>query len=208
MKPDRCKHDWEVAAAVEKWKEKYRIIEEEDGEAELREKYRMTALRGILVGDIKKHIELREDDIKTYEQMKEINMKWAVPKRMEKKGATHPWMWIKQKELKEKRKVIMARIVDIMAGATEDGMGKEMLIGLAKEVKEIQAKVRGIIGTISLEVAKGKGMEISWEEKKMMVGSEDKPQHMFGAKGERAKASPWKRHLPSVWRGRTHSIFL
>ena len=55
------------------------------------QKYRMTALKCILCGDIKKHIELREDELKTYEQMREIVMKWAVPKRIEKeRGHTAP----------------------------------------------------------------------------------------------------------------------
>ena len=54
------------------------------------QKYRMTALKCILCGDIKKHIELREDDLKTYEQMREIVMKWAVPKRIEKERGHVP----------------------------------------------------------------------------------------------------------------------
>ena len=32
MKPERCKAEWEVAGAVERWEEKYRRIKEEDGE--------------------------------------------------------------------------------------------------------------------------------------------------------------------------------
>ena len=44
----------------------------------------MTALKCILVGDIKKHIELREEDIKTYEELRSIVMKWAVNKKIEK----------------------------------------------------------------------------------------------------------------------------
>ncbi len=84
MRPPQCKHDWEVAEAVEKWEEKYRIVKEEDGDQELPEKYRMTALKCILVGYIKKHIELREEDIKTYEEMRAIIMKWAVNEKIEK----------------------------------------------------------------------------------------------------------------------------
>ena len=84
MRPPQCKHDWEVAEAVERWEEKYRIIKEEDGDQQLPEKYRMTALKCILVGDIKKHIELREEELKTYDEMRSIIMKWAVNKKIEK----------------------------------------------------------------------------------------------------------------------------
>ena len=44
----------------------------------------MTVLKCILVGDIKKHIELREEDIKTYDELRAIIMKWAVNKKIEK----------------------------------------------------------------------------------------------------------------------------
>ena len=31
MRPDACKHDYEIANAIEKWEERYRRIMEEDG---------------------------------------------------------------------------------------------------------------------------------------------------------------------------------
>ena len=44
----------------------------------------MTALKKILCGDIKKHIELREEDIKSYDELRKIIMNWAVNKKLEK----------------------------------------------------------------------------------------------------------------------------
>ena len=63
MQPIAPKHDHEVAGAVERWEERYRMLLEEDGEEELGEKYKMSALKQILCGDIKKHIELKEQDL-------------------------------------------------------------------------------------------------------------------------------------------------
>ncbi len=70
MKPKQSKHEREVATAVERWEERCRIMKVEDGE-ELPEKYRMTALKCILVGDIKRHVELREDELDKYEALRE-----------------------------------------------------------------------------------------------------------------------------------------
>ena len=44
----------------------------------------MTALKRILVGEIRNHIELREEAIKTYDELRAIIMKWAVNKKIEK----------------------------------------------------------------------------------------------------------------------------
>ena len=68
---------------------KHRRRKDEDKE-ELPEIYRMTALKCLLVGDIKKHIELREEEIKRYDQLREVVMKWAVNKRIEKERGDDP----------------------------------------------------------------------------------------------------------------------
>ena len=64
MKPDQCKHEWEVASAVEAWEEQMRLLEEEDKRMGLRvdwpDIYKMTAIKCILLGNIKKDVELRE----------------------------------------------------------------------------------------------------------------------------------------------------
>ena len=44
----------------------------------------MAAMRQLLVGDIKRHIELKEDELSTYSEMRACVMKWAVLKRLEK----------------------------------------------------------------------------------------------------------------------------
>ena len=42
MQPIAPKQDHEVAGAVERWAERYRMLMEEDGEDELPEKYKMS----------------------------------------------------------------------------------------------------------------------------------------------------------------------
>ena len=60
------------------------MLMEEDGEDELPEKYRMSALKQLLCGDIRKHIDLKEQELKTYAEMRSAIMTWAVNKRLEK----------------------------------------------------------------------------------------------------------------------------
>ena len=60
------------------------MLLEEEGEDELPEKYKMSALKQLLVGDIRKHIELREQELKTYSEMRHAIMAWAINKRLEK----------------------------------------------------------------------------------------------------------------------------
>ena len=90
MQPETPKHDWEVASAVEKWEERCRQMKEEQGEEELPESYKMAAMRQLLVGDIKRHIELKEDELSTYAEMRTCVMKWAVLKRIEKERKPDP----------------------------------------------------------------------------------------------------------------------
>ena len=84
MDPPQCKHDHEISQAIEEWEERYRILKDEDKESELPESWRMTALKKILCGDIRKHIELREEEIKSYDELRKIIMNWAVNKKLEK----------------------------------------------------------------------------------------------------------------------------
>ena len=48
------------------------------------EQYRMTALRCLLVGDIKRHIDLREGEINTYQELRNCIMNYAVARKLEK----------------------------------------------------------------------------------------------------------------------------
>ncbi len=59
MQPEPLKHEWEVAGAIEMWEERYRQMVEENGEDELPEVYKMAALRQLLIGEMKNHVELR-----------------------------------------------------------------------------------------------------------------------------------------------------
>ena len=90
MRPDACKHEYEIAGAVEKWEEKYRRVMDEDGAEESPERYKMTALKCLLTGEIKKHVELREDDLATYSDLRAIIMKYVSNKRIEKERGSQP----------------------------------------------------------------------------------------------------------------------
>ena len=84
MRPEACKHEHEIAAAIEKWERNYRRIIEEDRAEPLPERYRMTAIKCLLVGEIKRHVTLREDELETYQQLRDVVMKYAVNRRIEK----------------------------------------------------------------------------------------------------------------------------
>ena len=58
-------HDYEVAGAVERWEGRYRMLLEEDGEDEFPERYNMSALKQLLCGDIRKHIGLNGQKLRT-----------------------------------------------------------------------------------------------------------------------------------------------
>ena len=58
MNPEPVKHEWEIAGAIERWKEKYRNLQEEEKDEQIPEKYRMAAIRRMLTGNIKRHIDL------------------------------------------------------------------------------------------------------------------------------------------------------
>ena len=88
MTPTRCKHEHEISAAIEKWEEKYRILKEEDKELELPDSWKMTAIQALLCGEIQKHIEYREQDFRTYDELRSVVMKWAINKKIEKERLT------------------------------------------------------------------------------------------------------------------------
>ena len=90
MKPEQCKHEWEIAAAVEKWEEQHHALSQEPGEEKLPDAYKITALKCLLMGDIKRHVELKEEDLKTYDQIRTYIMAWAVNKRIEKERGHAP----------------------------------------------------------------------------------------------------------------------
>ena len=70
MHPIAPKHDHEVAGADEKWEERYRMLLEEDGEDEIPEKYKMSALKQLPCGDVRKHMHLKDKELSTYAEMR------------------------------------------------------------------------------------------------------------------------------------------
>ena len=54
------------------------------------EVYKMAALRQLLIGDIKKHVDLREEDLRVYTDLRQCVMKWALTKRLEKERKDDP----------------------------------------------------------------------------------------------------------------------
>ena len=84
MHPGQCKHEHEIASAIEEWEEKYRILISEDKESELPASWRIVSMKEILCGDIKKHVDMQCQDVKSYDDLRATIMKWAVAKRIEK----------------------------------------------------------------------------------------------------------------------------
>ena len=49
------------------------------------ERYRMTAIKCLLVGEIKRYVTLKEDELDTYQQLRNVVMKYAINREIEKK---------------------------------------------------------------------------------------------------------------------------
>ena len=67
MNPPRCKYEHEIFAAIGKWEERYRILEDDGRELELLDSYKMTAIHGSLCGEIQKSVECREKEFQSYD---------------------------------------------------------------------------------------------------------------------------------------------
>jgi hypothetical protein len=83
MMPTRCNHEYEISAAVERWEEQYRNLCEDDRESILPDSYKMTALKMMLCGEIQKSVEYREQEFKTYEELRSVVMKWAINQKIQ-----------------------------------------------------------------------------------------------------------------------------
>ena len=57
------------------------MLLEEDGEDELPEKYKMSALKQLLCGDVRKHMHLKDKELSTYAEMRAAIMTLAVNQR-------------------------------------------------------------------------------------------------------------------------------
>ncbi len=86
MNPARCKHEHEISGAIERWEERCRNVQKDDKELELPESWKMTALHGILCGEIQENVEYREKDFSTYEELRSTVMRWAINKKIGKEG--------------------------------------------------------------------------------------------------------------------------
>ena len=75
---------WELSTAIEKWEEKYRTITEDLQEEGLPDVYKMAAVRRMLTGDIKRHVELESTKITTYQQLRSTIMNWAIGRKLER----------------------------------------------------------------------------------------------------------------------------
>ena len=89
MHPPKCTHEHEISAAVERWEEKYRALGEDGREMELPDSWKMTALRMMLCGEIQKSVEHREKEVKTYEELRAVVMKWAINRNIENETSVH-----------------------------------------------------------------------------------------------------------------------
>ena len=79
-----------MAGAIEKWEERYRTLHEEEKDECLPEKYRMAALRKMLTGDIKKHVDLHISKITGYESFRSTIMNWAIDRKLERDRKDDP----------------------------------------------------------------------------------------------------------------------
>ena len=79
----KCKHEYEISGTIECWQERYRILKEEDNTTELPGSWKMTALRSMLCVDIQNNIEYREQEFKSYDDIRAVVMRWANNKKIE-----------------------------------------------------------------------------------------------------------------------------
>ena len=84
INPETDKHDGEVAGAIERWEERYRTLHEEEKDERLPEKYRMAAIRKMLTGDIKRHVDLHISKITGYDMLRSTIMNWAVDRKLDR----------------------------------------------------------------------------------------------------------------------------
>ena len=76
-----------------KWEENYRRLREEHGVDELKESYKMAAIKMILTEEIKRHVELKEEDIKNYGDLRSVVMsgQFYVKQNRRERLDHRPW---------------------------------------------------------------------------------------------------------------------
>ena len=84
MMPPAVKKEEDVAKAIEVWEEEIRELEHVEGPGEgLPDDYKVTALKRLLTGRIKEHIEFKEAEPVTFARIREEVMRWANQRRIE-----------------------------------------------------------------------------------------------------------------------------
>ena len=78
-----CSHEYEISAAVERSEEQCRTLCDDDEESTLPDTYKINALTVMLCGEVRKSVEYREKELKTYEEPRSVVMKWAIIQKME-----------------------------------------------------------------------------------------------------------------------------
>ena len=73
-----------------RWEEQHQTLHEEEKEEQLRDKYRMAAIRRMLTGDIKKHVDLHISKITGYESLRSTIMNWAIDRKLERDRKDDP----------------------------------------------------------------------------------------------------------------------
>ena len=58
-------------------------MQKDDKELELPDSWKMTALQGILCGEIQRNVEYRQKEFRTYEELRSTVMRWAINKKIE-----------------------------------------------------------------------------------------------------------------------------
>ena len=72
LQPGQCKHDWEVSAEIEKWEDRLRTLEVEEGNTEkMADKSKIATVREILTPKLREYVDLREGELDTYSRFRE-----------------------------------------------------------------------------------------------------------------------------------------
>ena len=78
MNPDKCKHEWEIAGAIEKWEENYKRMLQQHGEImKLHDTWRIGAIKKIICGKIESQVHMHSTEYDTYEKLRKDVMGWA-----------------------------------------------------------------------------------------------------------------------------------
>ena len=78
------------AAFDARWEERHRTLHEEEKDERLPDRYRMAAIRKMVTGDIKRHVDLHISNITSYDMLRSTIMNWAVDRKLERDRQDDP----------------------------------------------------------------------------------------------------------------------